>query len=304
MPYSPQPTAWDQAPLHAALHNLSLQGNGSGAGPDWFLDTGATSHMANHPGIVSNLTPYTNSSRVVVGDGSSLPITHVGDSSFPTASFPIHLRNVAITPDLIKNLISVRSLTRHNPITVEFDAFGFSIKDLHTRAVILRCDSDGELYPLVSGRPRQSLHASTTTDLWHQRLGHPGFESLSKILASFQFTCNKSHSTTCHACRLGKHVRLPFQQSVSRASVAFELLHCDVWTSPVKSISGFQFYLVILDDFSHYAWTFPLRRKSDVFPALSSFHAFVTTQFQRPVLSFQTDNGREFDNNTSRAFFS
>jgi hypothetical protein len=91
---------------------------------------------------------------------------------------------------------------------------------------------------------------------------------------------------------------------VSRASVAFELLHCDVWTSPVKSISGFQFYLVILDDFSHYAWTFPLRRKSDVFPALSSFHAFVTTQFQRPVLSFQTDNGREFDNNTSRAFFS
>jgi hypothetical protein len=88
--------------------------------------------MANHPGIVSNLTPYTNSSRVVVGAGSSLPITHVGDSSFPTASFPIHLRNVAITPDLIKNLISVRSLTRHNPITVEFDAFGFSIKDLHS----------------------------------------------------------------------------------------------------------------------------------------------------------------------------
>jgi hypothetical protein len=87
MPYSPQPTAWDQAPLHAALHNLSLQGNGSGAGPDWFLDTGATSHMANHPGIVSNLTPYTNSSRVVVGDGSSLPITHVAFSALSMTVF-------------------------------------------------------------------------------------------------------------------------------------------------------------------------------------------------------------------------
>jgi hypothetical protein len=183
-----------------------------------------------------------------------LPITHTGDTSFSTSSFPILLRNVAITPGLIKNLISVRSLTRDNPITIEFDAFGFSIKDFHTRVVILRCDSDGELYPLVAGRPplRQSLHAFITTELWHQWLGHPGSASLSKILASFQFTCNKSKPTTCHACRLGKHVRLPFQQSESRASFAFELLHCDVWTSPIKSISGCQFYLVILDDYSHY----------------------------------------------------
>jgi hypothetical protein len=47
---------------------------------------------------------------------------------------------------------------------------------------------------------------------------------LSKILASFQFTCNKSHSTTCHACRLGKHVRLPFQQLVLRLKLI--ILRC------------------------------------------------------------------------------
>jgi hypothetical protein len=30
---------------------------------------------------------------------------------------------------------------------------------------------------------------------------------------------------------------------------------------PIPSIFGYKYYLVILDDFSHYMWTFPLRRK-------------------------------------------
>lgn len=68
------------------------------------------------------------------------------------------------------------------------------------------------------------------------------------------------------------------------------------------SNSGYKFYLVILDDFSHYTWTFPLRHKSDL-PMIISFHAFVRTQFQLPLMCLQTDNGREFDNSASRAFF-
>ncbi|WVZ74832.1 hypothetical protein U9M48_022958 [Paspalum notatum var. saurae] len=34
-----------------------------------------------------------------------------------------------------------------------------------------------------------------------------------------------------------------------------------------------------------------------------NFHAYVRTQFSRPVLAFQTDNGREFDNTTLRSFY-
>ena len=60
---------------------------------------------------------------------------------------------------------------------------------------------------------------------------------------------------------------------------------------------------VILDDFSHYVWTFPLRHKSDVLPTIISFHAFVNTQFQHPIMCVQTDNGKEFDNSASRVFY-
>lgn len=81
----------------------------------------------------------------------------------------------------------------------------------------------------------------------------------------------------------------------------FQTLHLDVWTSPVVSISGYQFYLVVLDDYTHYAWTFPLKHKSEIFSILTEFFAYVQTQFQLPILALQTDNGREFDNHTVRA---
>jgi hypothetical protein len=83
----------------------------------------------------------------------------------------------------------------------------------------------------------------------------------------------------------------------------FQLLHCDVWTSPVISNSGLKFYLVILSDYSHFAWTFPLRQKYDVLPTLIEFHAFVLTQFQHPIMCPQTDNGKEFDNHNASTFF-
>jgi hypothetical protein len=71
---------------------------------------------------------------------------------------------------------------------------------------------------------------------------------------------------------------------------------------PVPSVSGYKYHLVILDNCTHYSWTFLLRQKSDTFPTLSHFFAFVSTQFGRTIRSVQCDNGREFDNST-RTFF-
>jgi histone deacetylase 1/2 len=131
-----------------------------------------------------------------------------------------------------------------------------------------------------------------------------GDASLSHLLRNFDFSCTRTEDHTCHACRLGKHVRLPFTSSSSGASFPFQLIHCDVWTSPVISNSGYRFYLVVLDDHTHYVWTFPLRHKSDVLATLLCFHAYVQTQFRTNICSFQTDNGKEFDNHAFRSFLS
>jgi hypothetical protein len=67
-----------------------------------------------------------------------------------------------------------------------------------------------------------------------------------------------------------------------------------MWTSPIFNISGYKYYLLILDDFSHFLWTFPLRLKSDTFTTFSHFLSWVSTQFGRNVRVVQCDNGHEF----------
>ena len=205
---------------------------------------------------------------------------------------PIQTRPIAI-------LIFVRRLARDNPITVEFDNLGFTMKDARTRMVLHRCDSPDELYPVhPSGATttRRPAAFAAGVDLWHAHLGHPNSTVMRQILQSFSFSCNKVDDHSCEACRLGKHVRLPFNESTKISTFPFQLLHSDVWTSLVASNRGYLYYLVILDDFTHYVWTFPLRRKSDTLATLTAFYSYVTTQFGRPILALQTDNGKEFDN--------
>jgi hypothetical protein len=236
---------------------------------------------------------------VIVGNGSHLPITHLGQFAIPSSSRPLYLHNVLVAPNIVKNLLSVRHFTTDNSLSMEFDPYGVSVKDLRTRDTLLRCNSDGDLYPLYTPasastpRPGVAL-AVTSSETWHRRLGHPGSSS-NKF-----FHCNKL-TGLCNACQLGKHIRLPFSNSTSFSSAAFELIHCDLWTSPIVSVSGFKYYLIIIDDFSHFMWSYPIRLKSDVHSILSQFHAFVCTHFHTNIGTIQCDNGKEFDNNANRS---
>jgi histone deacetylase 1/2 len=178
-------------------------------------------------------------------------------------------------------LIPFRRFTTDNNCSIEFDPFGLSVKDLQTRSVIARCNSSGDLYsffvaPATSTTALAAIAATST--LWHRRLGHLGYDALSKLISSKVITCNKcTTEPLCYACQLGRHVRLPFSLSTSRASKPFDLIHCDLWTSPILSASGYKYYLVILDDCTHYTWTFPLRLKSETFETLSNFFAYAHT---------------------------
>lgn len=134
-PAPPQP--WDMGPLHTALQTASTSSGSSTSTSDWYLDYGATTHMTLSSGKLHAVFPSPSSSHIVVGDGSCLPITHTGYGSLITTSSPLQLRNVLLSPKLITSLLSVRQLTCENPVSVEFDMFGFSVKDLRTRLVIL-----------------------------------------------------------------------------------------------------------------------------------------------------------------------
>jgi hypothetical protein len=88
--------------------------------------------------------------------------------------------------------------------------------------------------------------AIPTSTTWHRRLGHPRLDIMTNITSSLDISCSRGHfEGLCHACQLDRHTRLPFTISSSRAEQAFDLVHCDIWTSPVLSLSGYKYYFVI-----------------------------------------------------------
>ncbi|GJV82819.1 ribonuclease H-like domain-containing protein [Tanacetum coccineum] len=216
------------------------------------MDTGASSHLNNSVNSLSEIFNTCMYPSISVGDGHSIPVTNTGHSILPTATKSLHLNNVLITPHIVKNLIYVRQFVRDNNCTIEFDAFGFSVKDFLTRRVLLLCDSTRDLYPVTA--PSPIPHAFLVSQhTWHQRLGHPGGEVLRRLVSSNFISYNKEKPPVlCHACQLGKHVRLLFVSSSTVISSCFDIIHSDVWTSPIPSLLGFKYYVLFLDHYSQF----------------------------------------------------
>ncbi|XP_076908128.1 uncharacterized protein LOC143564868 [Bidens hawaiensis] len=190
--YSPTPTDIAQA-----LYTLSMS---QPSNPIGYMDTGATGHM-EQPGINSrsNFNTCTNK-QIIVGNGTTIPVVGQGNKTLPPPFPPLKLNNILYAPNLIKNLISVRRLTTDNLLSIEFDPFGFLVKDLKTKEPILRCNSSEDLYPLTTNfiKPSSTPTAlvGITQDRWHQRLGHPGNSLLHSFEESiYPFSIQHSNTT-------------------------------------------------------------------------------------------------------------
>jgi hypothetical protein len=145
--------------------------------------------------------------------------------------------------------------------------------------------------------PVAALAVSAST--WHCHLGHLGGDAMSKLLSDFSVVCSRCTHDFCHTCQLGRHICMPFTSSMSHADNIFDLIHCDLWTSPVVSVSGHKYYLLIIDNRSHFVWTFPLQVKSNTFSTLSNFFALVSTYIDHTIKAVQCDNSHELDNASS-----
>ena len=135
-------------------------------------------------------------------------------------------------------------------VYAELDPFGFSVKNLATGNLVLRSNSIGDLYPFQSTHgipiPTSISSALLSSSIWHSRLGHPGNAILGSLSSSNSIKCNKNSSFVCHSCSLGKHAQLPFVRSLFISTRPFDIIHSDVWNSPVSSPSGYKYYVFFL----------------------------------------------------------
>ncbi|GJY54450.1 ribonuclease H-like domain-containing protein [Tanacetum coccineum] len=90
----------------------------------------------------------------------------------------------------------------------------------------------------------------------------------------------------------GKHAKLPFYNSESSVNSVFEIIHSDIWTSPIPSESGIKYYAIFLDHFLHFVWVYPLHKKVDLFDNFVAFRAYVNKQFNVDIKALQCDHAR------------
>lgn len=103
-------------------------------------------------------------------------------------------------------------------------------------------------------------------------------------------------SNQCPVCPLAKQTRKPFSLSSTSSSSIFDLIHIDIWGGySVSSISGAQYFLTIVDDYSRITWIYLMENKSEARPLLITFITFVETQFDKRVKIVRSDNGPEFN---------
>jgi hypothetical protein len=145
------PSTLDTSGVMHALHAASLQHPSNG---EWFMDTSASTHMTGDQGTLPTYCPLSshNSSHIVVGNGSSLPVLGTSTTTINSPQARFILSNILHCPHLIKILVSVRKFTRDNACSVEFDSHGFFVKDLHSKREILRSSSGGDLNSFVPTR--------------------------------------------------------------------------------------------------------------------------------------------------------
>lgn len=73
----------------------------------WFLDIGATHHLAHTSINLSNNALYQSNDKVTINSGKQLPICHIGSKFFYTPHKTFQPQHVFQVPQLITNLVSV-----------------------------------------------------------------------------------------------------------------------------------------------------------------------------------------------------
>ncbi|KAG7589577.1 GAG-pre-integrase domain [Arabidopsis suecica] len=284
--------------LPAALTAMRITDVTDHNGSEWVGDSGATAHITNSHHNLQQSQPYGGSDTVMVGNGDFLPITHTGSATLPASSGILPLNDVLVCPNIGKSLLSISKLTMDYPCSVNFDCDYIRVTDKATKQLLAQGNNHNGLY-ILGDSPVHAFYSSrqqsASEDVWHMRLGHPNHQVLQCLQKNKDVIINKSSKGICEACQFGKSSRLPFSSSCSTTSRPLEKIHCDLWgPAPLKSVQGFCYYVIFVDNYSLFCWFYPLKFKSDFLSIFTTFQALVENQFQTKIGTFQCDGGGEF----------
>ena len=142
-------------------------------------------------------------------------------------------------------------------------------------------------------------------DIWHRRLGHLGYDNLKLLekhahgihLGDGELSCD-----TCNATKMKADKHPPITNITT--SKPLELVHTDLCGKLNPSFGGFEYFMTIVDDYTRFLFTIPLKRKADTFKAFKDWITYVENHTNEKVLAVRSDSGGEYTSNEFKEFLS
>ena len=204
-------------------------------------------------------------------------------------------------PELTYSLLSVSCLSAEKQIS--FQNGSCFIQRKHSIQQQLVSLQDGLYHAAVGADSIRSSPIATALatsllsfTLWHQRLAHLSNKSLSTLIPQEAYQRDeKGDDSLCQVCIKAKHTRKFERKPQPRATKPLELLHSDL-CGPINppSKSGFRYFILYIDDFTHVTWVYFLRTKSstEVVSVFQDLQARVEKQYPSWLITrFRCDNG-------------
>ena len=307
------PSPLDNTSIDWSLHSsafTALPSSLSTTDKPFIFDSGATCHISPERSDFLTFCPI--SSHPVAGLGGS-SVYAVGCRSVElimSDGQKLVLNDVLFIPSSDVHLISVHALNAAGNFVSHFDTLSCWVTDrsdnVVARSYVLPARN---LYAFPSSSPHVSRSLSgshsallarrvPTVTSWHIRLGHLNQAAIvdmarSKVVQGMPINLSTS-PPKCDPCIIGKQTRssVPKVREGVRATRPLEHGFLDL-CGPMSfmSRSGYLYSMNIIDDFSNYIWTVPLRTKSEALIAFQGWHAKVKNQSGYRLTYLVTDNG-------------
>ncbi|KAJ3540638.1 hypothetical protein NMY22_g4216 [Coprinellus aureogranulatus] len=270
----------------------------------FFTDTGATVHISNDRNDFINIRPVHNRSVKGVG-GSMIIATAIGDIKLKiSADDFITLRDALLIPNSTVRLISVSKMARDSRIVSHFDDEGcwFTLKDSGRAIARGTLQANRNLYALNTYDQEHSALVAQhqpSWESWHYRLGHANYQTIYNMAKTAKVegmpsTPPPEKPPKCEFCVLGKQVRssVPKQREEgSRATRKLEKVWVDLSGPHSVSRLGNRYVMNIVDDFSAFPWSIPLKSKDQAASELKKWQLARENELGTKVAIYRTDNG-------------
>ncbi|KAG7563872.1 Integrase catalytic core [Arabidopsis suecica] len=265
----------------------------------WLVDSGCTNHMTKEERYFTRLDKSIQV-PIKVGNGEIVMTAGKGDITVCTSFGKKVIRNVFLVPGLEKNLLSVSQIISIG-YSVLFEKKCCTILDPMGKK-IMEIQMVNKSFPITWNSSQESALVTREEDvmeLWHRRLGHVGNSRMEQMQNKKmvdglpKFHVNKE---ICGVCKLGKQAREAFpKESQTKTKEKLEIVHTDVY-GPMQTVSlnGSRYFLLFVDDYTHMAWVYFLKQKSEAFPKFKKFKALVETQSGKKIKRLRSDGGGEF----------